>query len=61
MPSSSSELERASRALKAKRRADSEYRAALVAAHHAGHSYAQLAKALGISRQAVRVIVTRAA
>lgn len=56
-----SELGRAARALKAKRRADTNYRAAIVAAVNAGHSYADVAKALGISRQAVRVIVTRAA
>lgn len=56
-----SELERASRAYKAKRRADLNYRAAIIAAIDAGHTYAQVGKALGISRQAVRVIVTRAA
>lgn len=55
------ELERAARAFKAKRRADDNYRAALVAAIAAGHTYAEVAKVLGISRQAVRVNVSRAA
>lgn len=57
----SDELKRASRALKAKRRADQEYRAALVQAIAAGHTYAEVAKALEISRQAVRVLVSRTA
>lgn len=55
------ELQRATRALKAKRRADTQYRAAVIAAHQAGASYADIGKALGISRQAVRVLVTRTA
>lgn len=38
----------------AKRRAEREYRSALLAAHEQGHPYAELAAVLGVSRQAVR-------
>lgn len=54
-------LDSVKRAARAKSRADARYRAAVVAAHQAGASYADIAKALGISRQAVRVLVARAA
>lgn len=50
---------RALRAAAAKRRADEEYRAALLAAVAAGVSYAELARTLGVSRQAVRQLVER--
>lgn len=42
------------------RRARDEYRRALVEAHQAGATYAELAAAVGVSRQAVRVLVERA-
>jgi DNA-directed RNA polymerase specialized sigma24 family protein len=44
----------------AKSRADEQYRAAIVAAVDAGASYAELARTLGVSRQAVRQLVERA-
>ncbi len=40
-------------------RASSEYRAALLAALKAGHSFAEIARAAGVSRQAVRQFVAR--
>lgn len=48
------------RAAAAKRRADDQYRATLVAAVDAGASYAELARELGTSRQAIRQLVIRA-
>lgn len=56
----SDSLARLTRAASAKRRADQQYRAALAAALAAGHTYAEIAKALGVSRQAVRQLVQRA-
>jgi DNA-directed RNA polymerase specialized sigma24 family protein len=47
------------RATRKHERASSEYRAALLAAHEAGHSYAEIAKAAGVSRQAVRQLLLR--
>jgi DNA-directed RNA polymerase specialized sigma24 family protein len=47
------------RAAADKAAADSRYRSALVAAHEAGLSYAAIAKAAGVSRQAVRQLVER--
>jgi DNA-directed RNA polymerase specialized sigma24 family protein len=43
----------------AKRRIDSSYRAALLLAYQAGHSYAEIAKAANVSRQAVRQLLNR--
>ena len=53
-------LARIERATEAKRRADEQYRAALLAAVDGGKTYAQLAEGLDISRQAVRQAVERA-
>ena len=53
------ELRRVQRAAETKRRADESYRSALVAAHAAGHSYAELARVAGVSRQAVRQLLLR--
>ena len=39
--------------------AELEYRLALAAAHEAGHSYADLARLLGIRRQSTRKMLTR--
>jgi len=41
--------------------ADLEYRLALAAAHEAGHSYAALARLLGVRRQSVWKVLTRQA
>jgi predicted transcriptional regulator len=49
------------RAARAKTRADARYKAALVAAHAAGATYADIAHAVGVSRQAVRQIIGRTA
>lgn len=54
-----SELARVKRAASARRRAEDQYRAALVAAAGAGVSYAELARAAGTTRQAVRQLVER--
>lgn len=54
-------LARLKRAEKAKRRADEEVRAALLAAADAGHSYAEISRTLGVSRQAVRQLLRRTA
>lgn len=48
---------RVARAAEAKRRAEQEYRAALAAAKDAGISYAAIAHASGVSRQAVRQLL----
>ena len=53
-------LARVKRAAQARRRAEEEYRAALVAAVDAGHAYAVLARELDLSRQAVRQLIRRA-
>lgn len=47
------------RAAASKRRSERLYRAALTAAHPQ-HSYAAIAKAAGVSRQAVRQLIERA-
>lgn len=60
MPSPSNPLARVKRAASSKRRADQEYRAALLAAFNLGASYAELAKLAGTSRQAVRQLIERA-
>jgi hypothetical protein len=52
-------LARAKRAAVAKRRSEDAYRAALAAAHAAGHSFAEIAAAVGVSRQAVRQLLGR--
>jgi DNA-directed RNA polymerase specialized sigma24 family protein len=56
MPNTLSQL---AKAWGAKRRADEQYRAALLAAVDDGVSYAELARRMGISRQAVRQFVDR--
>jgi DNA-directed RNA polymerase specialized sigma24 family protein len=43
-----------------RRRAEMVFRAALLEAVDAGHSYAELARTVGVSRQAVRQLVERA-
>jgi DNA-directed RNA polymerase specialized sigma24 family protein len=53
-------LSRVRKAAARKAAADNAYRAALVAAHDAGLSYAAIAAAAGVSRQAVRQLVERA-
>jgi DNA-directed RNA polymerase specialized sigma24 family protein len=52
-------LSQLAKAWGAKRRADERYRAALLAAVDDGVSYAELARRMGISRQAVRQLVDR--
>lgn len=47
------------RAARAKARADAQLRTTILAAVAAGVSYADVARALGVSRQAVRQLVTR--
>jgi len=47
-------LARVTRAASARRRAELEYRAALLAAREAGYSLAQVGAAAGITRQGVR-------
>lgn len=44
----------------ARRRADDRYRAALLAAVAAGHSYADIGRALGVARQTIFKAVRRA-
>lgn len=51
-------LARVKRAASAKRRAEREYRSALEAAHAAGASFVELARLVGVSRQAVREFLT---
>lgn len=48
------------RAAQAKRRAEKAYRSAVVAAREAGHSYPEIARAAGTSRQAIRQLLLRA-
>lgn len=50
-------LKRAKRAAVRKRRSEQEYRAALRAAREAGYSFAEIARAIGISRQAMRKLL----
>ena len=52
-------LRRVKRAATKLEGARSEYRAALLACLDAGHSYAEIARALGVSRQAVRQLAER--
>lgn len=52
-------MARIKRAAASKRRADLEYRAALLAATAEGASFSDCAKAAGVSRQAVRQLVNR--
>jgi predicted DNA-binding protein YlxM (UPF0122 family) len=47
-------LERVRRAAESKRRAQEEYRAALAAAHEGGFSFAEIARTLHVTRQAIR-------
>jgi hypothetical protein len=54
----SKELERVRRASCARRRADVAYRAALRDAWGRGASFADIARAAGVSRQTVREMVT---
>ena len=54
MPEKLSPLARVKRAASARRRAELEYRAALVAAREAGHSLAEVGAAADITRQGVR-------
>ena len=42
-----------------KRRAEHRYRAALLRALEAGFSYAEIARVAGVSRQAVRQLLTK--
>lgn len=50
----------AKRAARAKARADARYRDTIQAALDAGHGFAEIAKAVGLSRQAVRQLARRA-
>jgi hypothetical protein len=59
MPTRSNPLARVKRAASARRRAELEYRAALLAARDAGHSLAQVGHAAGITRQGVRKLTIR--
>lgn len=52
-------LESVKRAARAKTRADAHYRETIQAALDAGHSYATIAAALKLSRQAVRQLAQR--
>jgi ribosomal protein L13E len=49
-------IKRVARASQAKRRPEQEYRAALRAAREAGYSFAEIARAAGITREAARKI-----
>ena len=53
------ELARVARAARSRRRSDSEYRAALEAAHAAGWTFSKIARAAGVSRQAARELLLR--
>ena len=53
------QMESVKRAARAKSRADARYVEALASAHAAGVSYADLARAAGVSRQAVRQLLQR--
>jgi len=59
MPTSADPLARVKRAAAARRRAEHEYRAALLAARAAGYSLAQVGEAAGITRQGVRKLTMR--
>jgi DNA-directed RNA polymerase specialized sigma24 family protein len=52
-------LARVKQAAAERGRAEEAYRAAVLSAYVAGLSYAQIAKAAGVSRQAVRQLVER--
>ena len=52
-------LARLTAAAAARVNADLEYKLALAAAHEAGHSYAELARLLGIRRQNTRKAIMR--
>ena len=52
-------LARLTAAAAARANAELEYREALAAAHEAGHTYADLARLLGIRRQSTRKMVMR--
>ncbi len=52
-------LARLTAAAAARANADLEYRLALAAAHEAGHSYAELGRLVGISRQNIRKMLLR--
>lgn len=52
-------LDKLRKAQTARRRGEERYRAALLAAVAAGHSYADLARVLGIARQNVRKYALR--
>lgn len=54
------DLSAVKRAARDRRAARDAYRRALVDAHAAGATYAELAAAAGVSRQAVRVLISRA-
>ena len=47
-------LERVARAAAARRRANEQYRSALVAAHDAGIGYVEIARSAGVARQTIR-------
>ena len=59
MPLSPDPLRRVKRAAAKLDAARSEYRAALLACLDAGYSYAEIARTLGVSRQAVRQLAER--
>lgn len=59
MPSSDP-VARFARAVEKRRRAESDVRAAALVALEAGVSFAELSRAAGVSRQAVRQLVRRA-
>ena len=52
-------LDKLRKAAAARRRGEERYRAALLAAVAAGHSYSEIARALGISKQSVRKMAIR--
>ena len=52
-------LARLTAAAAARVNAELEYRQAITAAHEAGHTYAELARLLGIRRQSTRKMVMR--
>ena len=55
----SSRLDSVKRAARAKTRADARYREAIQQALEAGSTYAEVARALGLSRQAIRQAARR--
>jgi DNA-directed RNA polymerase specialized sigma24 family protein len=59
MSSRPPELARVKRAAAKRDRAGDEYRAVLLAAHDAGHSFATIGRAAGVSREAVRALIAR--